>query len=398
MRINPSSLGIAARRLALPFFAASVISCGGGSDAPPATAPVVPLPPPAEGSFSTAAALAMPRAGHTATLLPNGKVLLVGGSPSWPPTAAVATSAELYDPATNTFSATGSMAFARRGGHAATLLSDGRVLVTGGDDVNVQSAPGRVEAEIYDPNTGRFAPTGPMTMARTSQAAVLLSNGKVLVAGGQNLAGNTAELYDPVTGTFSAAAAPTRYRYSAAGVPLSDGRALVFGYDAAGDAFDVTRSVFNTTGSSQAAGGLWFGPAMALLADGRVFVAGGKEQGPPPSNIALVANARLFDPATNTFSVSGALASPRDRATATRLQDGRVLVFGGEGTTGWPDRGEFFDPRSGQFSPTVPAGAGRYGHTATLLPNGKVLIAGGQSGANSMSGSPAANALLFEVR
>ena len=398
MRINPWSLGVAARRLALAFCAASLMSCGGGSDAPPATTPVVPSPPPAEGTFSTAAAMVMPRAWHTATLLPNGKVLLVGGSPSWPPTAAVATSAELYDPATNTFSATGSLAFARRGGHAATLLSDGKVLVTGGDDVNVQSAPGRVEAEIYDPNTGRFTPTGPMTMARTAHAAVLLSNGKVLVAGGQNLAGNTAELYDPVTGTFSATSAPTRYRYSAAGVPLNDGRALVFGYDAAGDAFDVTRSAFNTTGSSQAAGGLWFGPAMASLADGRVFVVGGKEQGPPPGNIALVANARLFDPATNAFSVSGALTSPRDRATATRLHDGRVLVFGGEGTTGWPDRGELFDPRTAQFSPTVPAGAGRYGQTATLLPNGKVLIAGGLSGANSTSGSPAANALLFELR
>ena len=396
MRINPSSLGVAARRLALPFCAASVISCGGGSDAPPPTAPVVPSPPPAEGSFSTAAALVMPRAGHTATLLPNGKVLLVGGSPSWPPTAAVATSAELYDPATNTFSATGSLAFARRGGHAATLLSDGRVLVTGGVD-DVQSAPGRVEAEIYDPNTGRFAPTGSMMMARTVHAAVLLSNGKVLVVGGI-LAGNTAELYDPVTGTFISTSAPTRYHPTAAGVPLSDGRALVFGYDAAGDAFDVTRSAFNTTGSFQAAGGVWFNPVMALLADGRVFVVGGKEQGPPPSNIALVANARLFDPATNTFSVSGALTSPRDGATATRLQDSRVLVFGGEGTTSWPDRGELYDPRTEQFSPTVPAGAGRYGHTATLLPNGKVLIAGGQSGANAMSGSPAANALLFEVR
>ena len=396
MRINPSSLGIAARRLAVPFCAASVISCGGGSDAPPATAPVVPTPPPAEGSFSTAAALVMPRAGHTATLLPNGKVLLVGGSPSWPPTAAVATSAELYDPATNTFSATGSLAFARRGGHAATLLSDGRVLVTGGVD-DVQSAPGRVEAEIYDPNTGRFAPTGSMTMARTVHAAVLLSNGKVLVAGGI-LAGNTAELYDPVTGTFSSTSAPTRYHPTAAGVPLSDGRALVFGYDAAGDAYDVTRSAFNTTGSSQAAGDTWSGPAMTPLADGRVFVAGGKERGPPPSNLALVVNARLFDPATNTFSVSGALTSPRDGATATRLQDGRVLVLGGEGTTSWPDRGELYDPHTGQFSPTVPAGAGHYGHTATLLPNGKVLIAGGQSGANAMAGSPAANALLFEVR
>ena len=98
-----------------------------------------------------------------------------------------------------------------------------------------------------------------------------------------------------------------------------------------------------------------------------------RRTGPPPSNLALVVNARLFDPATNTFSVSGALTSPRDRATATRLQDGRVLVFGGEGTAGWPDRGELYDPRTGLFSPTVPAGAGRVGHTATLLPNGKVL-------------------------
>ena len=125
MRITPWSLGVVARRLALPFCAVSVMSCGGGSDAPPATTPVVPSPPPAEGTFSTAAAMVMPRAWHTATLLPNGKVLLIGGSPSWPPTAAVATSAELYDLATNTFSATGSLAFARRGGHA-LLIALGR--------------------------------------------------------------------------------------------------------------------------------------------------------------------------------------------------------------------------------------------------------------------------------
>jgi hypothetical protein len=137
---------------------------------------------------------------------------------------------------------------------------------------------------------------------------------------------------------------------------------------------------------------------MAPLSDGRVRVLGGLEQGPPPGNLALVANARLFDPATNGFSLSGALMSPRVGATATRLQDGRVLVFGGSGSIPWPDRGELYDPRTGQFSPTVPAGPGRAGHTATLLPNGKVLIAGGQAGANSTSGSPAANALLFEVR
>ena len=387
---------VTARRVALAFGVAGVMSCGGGSDAPPASNPVVPSPTPAAGAFSTAAPLVMARAGHTATLLPNGKVLLVGGSPSWPPTAAVAASAEIYDPATNTFTATGAPALGRRGGHSATLLSDGKVLVTGGDDL--ASVEGRAEAEIYDPNTGRFAPTGSMTMPRTRHAAVLLSNGKVLMAGGMNKAALTAELYDPVTGTFSATSALTRYRYGAAGVSLNDGRALVFGYDAAGDAFDVARSSFSTTASSQVAGSLWLGPSLALLADGRVFIVGGKEQGPPPSNLALVANARLFDPATNAFSATGALTTPRDGATVTRLQDGRVLVLGGEGTTGWPDRGELFDPRTGQFTSTVSAGAGRYGHTTTLLPNGKVLVAGGQSGTNSTSGTPAANAQLFELR
>jgi hypothetical protein len=186
------------------------------------------------------------------------------------------------------------------------------------------------------------------------------------------------------------------YRYGAAGVLLADGNALIFGYDDRGDLYDPLKAAFAATGSSQVAGGRWLGPAMALLADGRVLVVGGKEQGPPPSNLALVGTAHLFDPATSGFTLTGALIWPRAGNTATRLTDGRVLVFGGEGDGRWPDRGELYDPRTGMFAATVSAGAGRWGHTATLLQSGKVLIAGGQAGTSQVAASSAAGSLLFD--
>ncbi len=364
-------------------------------DSKTASLRVVPAVPAAPGAFTAAGSLVMARAGHSATLLSNGKILIVGGgSPANSPSAAVATSAELYDPATNGFTETGSTTGARRGGHSATLLRDGRVLVCGGSEL--ASIDGRSDAEIYDPATGRFTPAGSMGTARFGHAAVLLSSGKVLVAGGFGNAALSAEVFDPATGTFSPTSSLIRYRYGATGVLLVDGRVLVFGYDAVSELYDAANGLFMTGGSAQVAGALWFGPSLALLADGRVFVAGGKEQGPPPSNSALVANARLFDPATSDFTLARALIWPRAGSTTTRLADGRVLVFGGEGDGRWPDRGELYDPLTGLFNATVSAGAGRVGHTATLLQSGKVLIAGGQAGISAVSDPLPANSLLFE--
>ena len=365
-------------------------------DSAMATLTVTPAVPAVAGTFNAAGRLVKARSGHTATLLPSGKVLIVGGQqPGGPPTAAMGTSAELYDAATDTFTVVGSISAARSGGHTATLLDNGKVLLCGGIDPSVND--GRADAEIYDPATGASTATGPMGMRRSGHAAVLLSSGKVLIAGGHfGNAALSAELFDPATGTFSPTSSMVHYRYGAAGVLLADGNALIFGYDDRGDLYDPLKAAFAATGSSQVAGGRWLGPAMALLADGRVLVVGGKEQGPPPSNLALVGTARLFDPATSGFILTGALIWPRAGNSATRLTDGRVLVFGGEGDGRWPDRGELYDPRTGMFAATVSAGAGRVGHTSTLLQSGKVLIAGGQAGTSQVATSTAASSLLFD--
>ncbi len=141
-----------------------------------------------------------PRLYQTATVLQNGQVLVIGGSSA---TTAL-NSAELYDPATGTWTATGSMTTARTD-HTATLLQNGQVLVTGGNGTCVPfSCPALSTAELYHPATGTWAPTGSMTTARTDHTATPLPNGQVLAAGGetQNNKGTpsvtaTADLYTP---------------------------------------------------------------------------------------------------------------------------------------------------------------------------------------------------------
>ena len=398
MQVRLTYVRNAASRLALVLASASVLSCGGSGDSASTPSPPAPPPPAVTGVYSNAGSLLMERSGHAAVLLRDGKVLVVGGVPAGGPLLPVATaSAELFHPAANVFVTTGSMTAARRGGHSATVLSDGRVLVCGGFDL--ASDPPRSDAEIFDPRTGRFAPTGSMAQRRAYHAAVLLANGKVLVAGGQGNDGLSAELFDPVTGTFSSTAAMPHFRFEASAALLADGRVLMMGYQDAADTYDPALGTFTAAGSAQTAGGLWSGPSLTALTDGRVLAVAGQESTVGSNFPSPVANGQLFDPATNDFSLTGALVWPRRfLATATRLPDGRVLVFGGEGSTAWPDRGELYDPSTGLFTPTVSAGAGRSSHTATLLQNGKVLIAGGLVGASRTAAAPATGSLLFELR
>ena len=148
------------------------------------------------GTFSPTGSMETARSSPTATALPDGRVLIAGGASGQAESSVALASAELYDPATGTFSPTGSLATARNG-HTATLLSGGRVLITGGYDGSGYS----VSAELYDPATGTFGPTGSMTDARTYHTATLLSDGRVLIAGGGTYDGDrwtmlaAAELY-----------------------------------------------------------------------------------------------------------------------------------------------------------------------------------------------------------
>jgi hypothetical protein len=194
---------------------------------------------PAAGSFAAAASMATARGGHTATMLPSGKVLIAGGQDG----AAALASAELYDPATNTFSPTGSMA-SPRNGHTATLLPNGKVLIVGGtssgqiDPAVLLIAAPFTTAELYDPATGKFSPTGSLATGRMAHTATLLSNGEVLITGGELNWSNSsngytitdsAEIYNAESGSFTATDPMLGGRFWHAATSLSDGSVLITG-------------------------------------------------------------------------------------------------------------------------------------------------------------------------
>ena len=320
------------------------------------------------------------RYGHTATLLNNGEVLVTGGSAGGPPRGGppgpptLLATAELFDPTSGTFTGTGSMSIVRIG-HTATLLKNGKVLVTGGGPFPVQNGIppyALASAELFDPTSGTFTPTtGSMSVGRYGHTATLLNNGTVLVTGGDNGLGAlpTADLFDPTSETFT----PTTGNMSVARVGhtatlLSDGRVLITGGGNTAELFDPASETFTpTTGSMETARSYH---TATLLDDGKVLVTGGVD-----SNNQALASAELFDPTTDTFTpTTGTMETVRSEHTATLLSDGTVLVAGGSGGT----TAELFDPTSGTFTGTGSMQIARAGHTATLLKDGTVLVTGGR--------------------
>ena len=321
------------------------------------------------------------RYGHTATLLNNGEVLVTGGSAGGPPRGGppgpptLLATAELFDLTSGTFTGTGSMSIVRIG-HTATLLKNGKVLVTGGGPFPVQNGIppyALASAELFDPTSGTFTPTtGSMSVGRYGHTATLLNNGTVLVTGGDNGLGAlpTADLFDPTSETFT----PTTGNMSVARVGhtatlLSDGRVLITGGGGnTAELFDPASETFTpTTGSMETARSYH---TATLLDDGKVLVTGGVD-----SNNQALASAELFDPTTDTFTpTTGTMETVRSEHTATLLSDGTVLVAGGSGGT----TAELFDPTSGTFTGTGSMQIARAGHTATLLKDGTVLVTGGR--------------------
>jgi hypothetical protein len=223
--------------------------------------------------------------------------------------------------------------------HTATLLSNGKVLVAGGISTGNQLLS---SAEIYDPATGTWKPTGSTTTFRYWHSASLLANGWVLVSGGEGASPfASTELYDPVTGVWTATGSMNTARY------------------------------FHTS---------------TLLPNGKVLVAGGD------GNSGYLASAELYDPATGTWTATSTMSVPRYNFPATVLPNGKVLAVGGINNNGIISNAETYDPALGQWTGSNALNIGRFSATATVLPNGKVLIAGGAG-----NGGYPANAELYDA-
>jgi len=271
-------------------------------------------------------------------------------------------------------SPTGSMIQGRFDAMSARL-PDGRILVAGGQ-TDRDSITATATAEIYDPATGTFTATGSLAQPRSSGIAKALANGKILIAGGIGdgfIFVPTAELFDPATGTFSPTGSPSTARFKPSSTILENGRVLVIGGVsssltrlATAEIYDPLTETFSPTGSMAVARE---GAAIAPMASGNVLVAGGSD-GP-----SVLSSAEIFDPGAGTFSPAASMGKSRFDGSATLLPDGRILLAGGFTPTSFVNM-EIYDPLSAGFSdltgPSVLIDASK----SALMADGRVLVLG----------------------
>jgi uncharacterized repeat protein (TIGR01451 family) len=343
------------------------------------------------GTFTAVGNMTTARTKHTATLLRNGKVLIVGGG----------SSAELYDPFTKTFTPTGNMTTSRSR-QTATMLNDGKVLIAGGAGTNGITLN---SAELYDPLTGIFTRIGNMISARWGHTSTLLNDGRVLIAGGiADASFTSAEIYNPSTGTFAKTGDMVRPRSLHTATLLNDGRVLIAGvYDDTGQTESEDELYDPTTGNfhRNRIGIATQGHTATLLTGGKVLFVGGTVD-----TEAAFENARVYDSSTDSYDATGPIIQGRAFHTATLMPDGRILLAGSytfvTNIVSPPlshsvsvASTEIYDPVTRTFSDSGEMTVPRTSHTATLLSDGTILIAGGDIGTLVSGGSPTASAEIY---
>ena len=378
-------------------------SAAAGPGLSSAEAVVVPAQAPWGGRWVATGSHAGARRFHRATLLPSGKVLITGGCVGTIPlTLGALATAEIYDPVTGKWSFASNMSQARIL-HSVTLLKNGKVLVAGGGNGGYPNLTVVASAELFDPSSGKWTSTNPMKNARSFHTATMLPSGKVLTAGGArrdpfnplyDYSLDSAEIYDPSTGTWTPTGSLTKARYMHAATLLPSGDVLVSG----GGTFTFTTSAvlmlvpFGDTESYNPTSGTWTARSAlgkhrvshttTLLSSGKVLAAGG----------GSTYYEELYDPSGGKWSQTGVLSYSRTSHTATMLPSGLVLVAGGGAGSG---SAELYQPLLGKWSWGGKLVAARTAHSATLLKNGDLLLAGG--GSSDFSGPSLTAAELYQL-
>jgi hypothetical protein len=346
-------------------------------------------------SIATTGNLPSPQRNAVSVLLRSNAVLVVGGiGPS-----SRLTSIAMYDPSSGSFSNVANMDAPY---DTATMLDDGSVLLAGGG--NFVSTGSGVDvlttAQLYDPTTGSLSNTGPTLQGVISPTTVRLADGRVLLAGGKiiNQGGAptaAAELYDPSSGTFSFAGLMTTPRYNHTATLLQDGYVLIAGGSASGvtgnplasaELYDPVSKTFSSINDMNTAHA---DHTATLLADGHVLIAGGSNR-PNTARNSVTSIAEIYDPATRAFALTGPMQTPREFHQAVLLNNGEVLVAGGDDTLHVLASTELYDPTSGTFATGPTMSVPRSNFVATPLGNGDVLLAGGLMGFTEGANTPTA--------
>lgn len=379
---------------------------------------------PIAGTWKAASPMKATRYNHSATLLPDGKLLVAGGSAR---AADILASAEIYDPATDNWTSVSSLN-QTRSGHQAVLLLNGKVMVFGGaaaeeiydpatnrwrlggksNQPHIQFATvtlpdakimaiggGTNRVELYTQNETRWTFTADLSIPRRNHTATVLRDGRVLVTGGggNGEAFQTAEIFAPNQRNESGIWLTTPQTISASAghiaTQLSDGRVLFAGGSAQQSASAASQIYLPDTGNLQDTGALNFARrnhTATLLPNGQVLTVGGEQ-----NNNATLLSCELFDPATRSWQTTASLVTPRRFHTATGLADGKVLVTGGANENTDLESTEIYDPATGRWNSAGSLNTARRWHTAILLTNGRVLVIGG-----SRNGVPLDSAELYD--
>jgi hypothetical protein len=347
-------------------------------------------------------AMTVARDGHAAVRLNDGRVLIMGGTVPFTGTCAMAcippatASVEIYDARTGKFSPNGSLAQPRAGGQA-LLLNDGRVLVSGG---NGESGTSLNSIELYDPAVGTSVvvkPPADMQKLPFDPTVALLADGRVLIAGGSsdqfgNTTSNVTLIFDPASGGFSNGPLMAKPRERATATLLDDGRVLIAGGDYSdghGYSYPNNNAELIDPSHPLAQSTLLvfqdYAATPTLLSDGRVLVAGVSSYA-SGAGCSTPAVPEVFDPRTEKFTPVGPMSTPRSGPAAIKIQDGRVLLFGGmDSNCAAVGTVEAFDPDSGTFQVIATGFPKVTDFSATLLDDGEILITGGTDDSYAMT-------------